>query len=140
MTVSISGVPYRLAVRVYYEDTDAAGVVYYANYLRYMERARTEWLSALGFDLANVEREHGIVFAVHRVDIEYRVPARLGDRLEATLALVELGRASMTTEQEVRRGTETLTRARVAIACLGRTRWRPARIPAALHARLEAHL
>jgi acyl-CoA thioester hydrolase len=140
MTLSTSGGTFRLAVRVYYEDTDAAGVVYYANYLRYMERARTEWLSALGFDLANVEREHGIVFAVHRVDIEYRLPARLGDRLEATLALVELGRASITAEQDVRRGADTLTRARVAIACLGRAHWRPARIPAALHARLEAHL
>ena len=81
---------FRLPVRVYYEDTDAAGVVYYANYLRYMERARTEWLAALGFDLAALELEHGIVFAVRRVDIEYRLPARLGDRLDVTLALLEL--------------------------------------------------
>jgi acyl-CoA thioester hydrolase len=138
--VTVPGATYRLPVRVYYEDTDAAGVVYYANYLRFMERARTEWLSALGFDLANVEREHGIVFAVHRVDIEYRLPARLGDSLDATLVLVELGRTRMIAMQEVRRGEQTLTHARVAIACLDRSHWRPARIPAALHARLEAAL
>ena len=94
MTARMRSATYCLPVRVYYEDTDAAGVVYYANYLRFMERARTEWLSMLGVDLASVEREHGIVFAVHRVDIEYRLPARLGDRLDATLVLVELGRAA----------------------------------------------
>jgi acyl-CoA thioester hydrolase len=134
------GATYCLPVRVYYEDTDAAGVVYYANYLRFMERARTEWLSTLGFDLASVEREHGIVFAVHRVDIEYRLPARLGDRLDATLALVELRRARLAAVQEVRRGTQALTHARVSIACLDRNHWRPTRLPAALHARLEAEL
>jgi acyl-CoA thioester hydrolase len=137
MSQRMPGATFRLAARVYYEDTDAAGVVYYANYLRFMERARTEWLSSLGFDLADVERKHGVVFAVHRVDIEYRLPARLGDRLEITLALVELGRASITVEQETRRGADVLTRARVAIACLERARWRPARIPAALAHRLE---
>ena len=63
-----------LPVRVYYEDTDAAGVVYYANYLKFMERARTEWLASLGFDLAAFEREHGVVFVVHRVEIDYRLP------------------------------------------------------------------
>jgi acyl-CoA thioester hydrolase len=134
------GATYHLAARVYYEDTDAAGVVYYANYLRFMERARTEWLSSLGFDLADVEREHGVVFAVHRVDIEYRLPARLGDRLDVTLALVELGRARMTALQEVRRDVQTLSHARVTIACLDRAHWRPARIPPAVHARMEAQL
>ena len=138
MTSPMSGEPYRLAVRVYYEDTDAAGVVYYANYLRFMERARTEWLAALGFDLADVEREHGVVFAVHRADIEYRLPARLGDRLEVTVELLDVRRASIAVDQRIRRDRETLTRARVAIACLDRTHWRPARIPPALHARLEA--
>ena len=139
MTSLGPGEPWRLAVRVYYEDTDAAGVVHYANYLRYMERARTEWLTALGFDLAALELEHGIVFAVQRVDIEYRLPARLGDRLDVTLALLELGRARMTAVQEVRRGVQTLTHARVTIACLDRARWQPARIPAAVRTRMEGH-
>ena len=92
---------FRFPIRVYYEDTDAAGVVYYANYLRYMERTRTEWLGSLGFDLATFESGHGIAFVVHRVAIEYRLPARLGDRLDATLALVELRRARMVALQQV---------------------------------------
>lgn len=130
----------RLPVRVYYEDTDAAGVVYYANYLRYMERARSEWLSALGFDAARLERDDGVVFVVHRVEIDFRAPARLGDRLDATVALVELQRARMVVLQDVLREGRTLTHARVAIACLNRASFRPSRIPAAVHARLESLL
>jgi len=133
----MSGATFRFPVRVYYEDTDAAGIVYYANYLRYMERARTEWLSSLGFDLADLERALGIVFVVHRVEIDFRLPARLGERLDATLTLVELHRARMIALQDVRREPQTLTCARVTLACLNRANWRPARIPADLHARLE---
>jgi acyl-CoA thioester hydrolase len=137
---AVPGTPFRLAARVYYEDTDAAGVVYYANYLRYMERARTEWLAALGFDLAALESGQGVVFAVHRVDIEYLAPARLGDRIEVTVALEQLGRARMIALQEVRREAQTLTRARVVIACLDRSRWLPARLPATVRARMEGAL
>jgi acyl-CoA thioester hydrolase len=131
---------FRLAVRVYYEDTDAAGVVYYANYLRFMERARTEWLSSLGVDLPGLERLEGIVFVVHRVEIDYRLPARLGERLDATLALAELHRARMVALQDVRRDGQVLTHARVTLACLDRASWRPARIPAALRTRMESLL
>ena len=81
--------PFRLPLRVYYEDTDAGGIVYYANYLKYMERARTEWLAWLGHELSALERVEGIVFVVHRVEIDYRIPARLGDRIDATVTLVE---------------------------------------------------
>ena len=129
---------FRLPIRVYYEDTDAAGVVYYANYLRFMERTRTEWLGSLGFDLATFESTHGVAFVVHRVEIEYRLPARLGDRLDATLALIELRRARMVALQQVWHDERMLTEARVAVACIDRATWRPARIPAALHKRLEA--
>jgi len=129
---------YRFPLRVYYEDTDAAGVVYYANYLKYMERARTEWLSSLGVDVGELERVEGIVFVVHRVEIDYRLPARLGERLGATVALVELHRARIAVLQEVRRNGDVLTHARVALACLNRASWRPARIPAVLRARLES--
>ena len=129
--------PFRLPLRVYYEDTDAAGVVYYANYLRFMERARTEWLGALGVDLAEFERVHGLVFVVSRMEIDYLAPARLGDRLEATLRLIELGRARMVAVQDVRRGDHILARACVTLACIDRGNWRPARIPAVLHGRLE---
>jgi acyl-CoA thioester hydrolase len=127
---------FRLPLRVYYEDTDAAGVVYYANYLKFMERARTEWLASLGFELSALERVEGAVFVVHRVEIDYRIPARLGESLDATLTLVDLHRARMAITQDVARGREVLTHARVAIACLDRATWRPTRIPAALHERL----
>jgi acyl-CoA thioester hydrolase len=130
---------FRFPVRVYYEDTDAAGVVYYANYLKFMERARTEWLSSLGFELAAVEREHGVVFVVHRVEIDFRKPAQLSDRLDVTLTLVKLGRALLVADQAVERGAETLTQARVTLACVEPSNWRPARIPAPLAARMEAH-
>jgi tol-pal system-associated acyl-CoA thioesterase len=128
---------FRLPIRVYYEDTDAAGVVYYANYLRFMERTRTEWLGSLGFDLATFESTHGVAFVVHRVEIDYRRPARLGDRLDATLALVELHRARMVALQQVWRGADMLTDALVAVACIDRATFRPSRIPLALHSRLE---
>lgn len=128
---------FRFPLTVYYEDTDAAGVVYYANYLKFMERARTEWLGSLGFDVAEFEVAHGVVFVVYRMEIDYRLPARLCDRLEATLELVELARARMVALQQVRRGTSVLAQARVTLACVERMSWRPARIPAALHDRLE---
>jgi len=131
------GEPFRFPLTVYYEDTDAAGVVYYANYLKFMERARTEWLASLGFGLAEFEAAHGVIFVVHRMEIEYRLPARLGDRLEATLELSELGRARMVALQQVRRGASLMALARVTLACVERAHWRPARIPAVLHGRLE---
>jgi len=129
--------PFRLPIRVYYEDTDAAGIVYYANYLKYMERARTEWLSSLGYELSALECVEGIVFVVHRVEIDYRIPAKLGEQIDATLALVELHRARMVVLQDVVRGDQMLTHARVALACVDRKNWRPTRIPAPLHQRLE---
>jgi acyl-CoA thioester hydrolase len=138
MTTASSGENFRLAVRVYYEDTDAAGVVYYANYLRFMERARTEWLTAHGFELATLERTHGIAFAVRRVDIEYLRPARLGDRLDVTVRIVSGGRASFVADQAILRAGETLTQARVTVACLDRLHWRPTRIPAQIAAHLES--
>ena len=129
--------PFRFPFRVYYEDTDAGGVVYYANYLRFMERARTEWLGSLGVELSELERAHGVVFVVSRMEIDYLSPARLGERLHATLRLIELGRARMVAVQDVRRGDSILARARVTLACIDRSNWRPARIPAVLHGRLE---
>jgi len=129
--------PFRLPVRVYYEDTDAAGVVYYANYLKFMERARTEWLEALGFPLAAFEREHGVVFVVHRCEIDYLSPARLNDALDVSVEPVKLGAATIKARQDVRRGNDVLTSALVTLACLDAERWRPARMPASLAAILE---
>lgn len=131
--------PFCFPVRVYYEDTDAAGVVYYANYLCYMERARTEWLSSLGMELAVLEREHAVAFVVHRVDIRYSLPARLGDRLEVGVALQDLGRSRLVLQQRITRAGDTLTDARVTLACLHPAQWRAVRIPRPLFARLQQH-
>ena len=108
--------PYGFHVRVYYEDTDAAGVVYYANYLKYMERARTEWLESLGFPLAAFEREHGVVFVVHRCEIDFLQPGRLNDSLDVSVEPVKLGAATIKARQDVRRGTDVLTSALVTLA------------------------
>jgi acyl-CoA thioester hydrolase len=129
--------PFRWPVRVYYEDTDAGGVVYYANYLRFLERARTEWLASLGITLNALERDHGVLFVVHRLDIEYHLPARLYDALEVTLALATLGRSRIAAEQDVFRGDEQLIGARVTLACLDPVSWRPARIPASVAAKID---
>jgi acyl-CoA thioester hydrolase len=128
---------FRWPVRVYYEDTDAAGVVYYANYLRFLERARTEWLASLGLTLTGLEREHGVVFVVHRLEIEYLQPARLYDPLEVTLVPIEFGKSRLVLLQDVLRDGAALVRAKVTLACLARASWRPARIPADAVERME---
>jgi acyl-CoA thioester hydrolase len=129
--------PFRFAVRVYYEDTDAAGVVYYANYLRFMERARTEWLAAIGFPLAAFEREHGVAFVVHRCEIDFRRPARLQDALEVTVEPAELGGTRFVARQRVLLADDVLTDAKVTLACVDTVRWRPTRIPSPLRQTLE---
>ncbi len=129
--------PFSFPVRVYYEDTDAAGVVYYANYLKFMERARTEWLAALGFPLAAFEREHRVAFVVHRAEIDFRAPARLNDTLAVTVEVVDRGAARLIARQHVLRDGVLLTAARVTLACVDTSRWRPTRMPEPLMQRLE---
>ena len=129
--------PFHFPVRVYYEDTDAAGVVYYANYLKFMERARTEWLEALGFPLAAFEREHGVVFVVYRCEIDFRQPARLNDALDVSVEPVKLGATTIKARQVVRRGADIVTSAVVTLACLDGARWRPVRMPASLAKKME---
>jgi len=131
------GQPFRFPVRVYYEDTDAAGVVYYANYLKFMERARTEWLASLGFPIAAFARDHGVVFVVRRCEIDFAAPARLNDDLEVTVEVLDRGASRIKARQEVRRGATLLTAARVTLACLDAARWRPVRMPARLAQQLE---
>jgi acyl-CoA thioester hydrolase len=130
--VTLGSPLFSLPVRVYYEDTDAAGVVYYANYLRFLERARTEWLAAIGHPLAELERSHGIVFVVRRVEIDYRMPARLFDRLDVTFDIASLNKVTLVARQEVRRGGEKLVSALVELACVDSTQWKPRRIPVRL--------
>jgi len=129
---------FSLPIRVYYEDTDAGGVVYYANYLKFMERARTEWLRSLGFSQDELARDPGVVFAVRTATLEFLRPARLDDRLEATVEVRERGRASLTFFQTVRRGDEVVCEGEVRVACLGARDFTPNPIPAVLIQRLDA--
>jgi acyl-CoA thioester hydrolase len=138
MTAIERGEPFRFPVRVYYEDTDAAGVVYYANYLKFLERARSEWLSSRGFEVAALEQGRGIAFAVRRVEIDYLKPARLGERLSVSFAVVEGHRSRLVARQQIFRDAELLTDARVTIVCLDQATWKPVRIPAELLAHMES--
>jgi len=116
-------------VRVYWEDTDAGGVVYYATYLKFMERARTEWLRALGFEQDTLRDEAGVVFMVRRVEVDYLSPARFNDQIEVSVDLYEVGRASLSVEQTLTRGATRLVSARVTLACVDAARFKPVRIP-----------
>jgi acyl-CoA thioester hydrolase len=122
---------FSLPVRVYYEDTDSGGVVYYANYLKFMERARTEWLRSLGFEQDALREREGVVFAVRRAEIDYRKPAVFNDLLMVTADLSGSGRASLDFEHRlVREADGTLCcNALVKVACLNETTLRPQRIP-----------
>ncbi len=118
-------------VRVYYEDTDAAGIVYYASYLRFAERARTELTRALGLSHARLLNEAGILFAVRRCTADFLAPARLDDLLAVHTSLTHLGGASVDMQQTIRRGHADLVRLAVRLACVG-SGGRPERIPDAV--------
>ena len=125
------------SVRVYYEDTDNGGVVYYANYLKFMERARTEWLRSLGYEQDRLAEEQGILFAVTSVRLDYLLPARFNDLLEVSARVTGPGKASITFEQEVRRGDRVLCRGTIRIACIDSKTLRPVRIPSDLYGELH---
>ncbi len=129
-----SAAVFRWPVRVYYEDTDAAGVVFYANYLRFMERARTEWLRALGYDQQRLRQSHGILFVARKAAIRFLQPARLDDLLTVTARLSGHGRAGIDFRQEVVRDRDgaVCCRGDVNIACVDTERMRPVRIPEVL--------
>ncbi|UWR23377.1 tol-pal system-associated acyl-CoA thioesterase [Sulfitobacter sp. S190] len=117
-------------IRVYYEDTDMAGIVYYANYLRYIERARSDWVRDVGIDQLAM-KEAGVVFAVRRVEVDYILPARFDDVLEVRTDLESLGPARMVMAQQVWRETTLLLEAKVTVVCIG-AGGRPTRLPAEL--------
>lgn len=123
-------------VRVYYEDTDSGGVVYYANYLKYMERARTEYLRASGFEQTALAADHGVMFVVRRVSIEYHKPARFNDELIVTSRVTQLGRCRIVFRQAIERG-EMLVSGEVDVACVSATTFKPAKIPSSLRQAME---
>ncbi|MBL3571210.1 tol-pal system-associated acyl-CoA thioesterase [Rhodovulum sulfidophilum] len=127
---------HRFAVRVYYEDTDLAGIVYYANYLKFIERGRSEWVRGIGLDQVRLKAETGIVFAVRRVEADYLSPARFDDLLTVETDLVRATAARLVLDQAVLRGDTRLFEARVTLAALG-PEGRPARLPAEFRRSLE---
>lgn len=127
---------FKWPVRVYYEDTDLGGVVYYANYLKFMERARTEWLRALGFEQAALAREHGVVFVVSWLTIDYLKPAVFDDELAVTVELEKLGAGQIILMQAIAREAQALATARVRLGCVNPDTFKPVRIPEPVIARL----
>jgi acyl-CoA thioester hydrolase len=125
-------------VRIYWEDTDAGGVVYHAQYLAFLERARTEWLRARGIGQERLRGEHDLVFAVRAMRIDFRAPARLDDALDVTAAIRECRRASLVFAQSIRRGADLLLDAEVRVAALSASGFRPRQIPQPLHDTLNA--
>ncbi len=127
---------FSIPIRVYYEDTDAGGVVYYANYLRFMERARTEWLRNLGFEQDELSRKDGVVFAVRSANLQFIKAARFNDMLQVDAMVTAKGKASVTLKQTITRGDELICSGEVRLACVDAARFAPKPIPAAVASRI----
>lgn len=125
-------------VRVYYEDTDAGGIVFYANYLKFFERARTEWLRAADVGQQALRDEHGAIFVVKSASIDYHAPAKLDDALNLTLSIEKLGRASVQFLQQAWHGEVLLASATVKVGCVDAVTLRPRALPEASAAKMRA--
>jgi acyl-CoA thioester hydrolase len=119
---------FRVPIRVYWEDTDAAGIVFYANYLKYFERARTEWLRGLGFGQEALRRD-GVAFVVSETSLRYLRPARLDDMIDVSVEVLHLGQASLELAQQALRADELLAEGTIRIGCVELGTFRPCRIP-----------
>lgn len=127
---------FEFTLRVYWEDTDAGGVVFYANYLKFFERARTEWLRELGHGQERLRVDGGAMFVVSDTTMRYRRPARLDDLLRITVRLAQVTRTSITLDQQAWRGDELLTEGSIRIACVEAGTFQPRRIPTEITSRL----
>ncbi|MBI1777231.1 MAG: tol-pal system-associated acyl-CoA thioesterase [Proteobacteria bacterium] len=134
---SLEGGVHRFPIRVYYEDTDAAGVVYHGNYLKYAERARTEMMRGLGLSHSELASRLGLVFTVRRCEIDYRAPARLDDELQVATRILEVGGARLMAEQTITRAGGALARLVLTLACVTAA-GRPARLPNDLRSAIAA--
>jgi len=132
----VSGAEFSYKLRVYIEDTDAGGIVYYVNYLKFMERARTEMMRAMGFGKDYIFN-HDLMFVVRDVAVRYRLPAQLDDELVATAAIRELSGAAMRLQQTIKRGDQLLAEGEVTIACVDRAGVKPRRLPREMSQRLR---
>lgn len=123
---------------MYFEDTDAGGIVYYANFLKFFERCRTEWLRALGVEQTQLAQQSRLQFVVAQLAVDYMRPARLDDELTITARIAEQARSYLVFEQRALRGAELLAQAKVKVACVDIERLAPARLPAELTAALQS--
>ena len=129
--------PFEWPVRVYYEDTDAGGVVYYASYLRFFERARTEWLRSFGVTQQTLAEEHAVLFVVSKASVDYIAPARLDDELLVSAKPARFGRASVQFEQHALRQGTRVASAKIAIVCVSLDGMRPVAIPPEVLAKMK---
>ena len=129
---------FALPVRVYIEDTDAGGIVYYVNYLKFMERSRTEFLRSLGYDKPAILGE-GLLLVVHSAQVIYRRPARLDDQLKVTAEVVKIARTYVEFQQNVLRGNELMCEGLIRIACVSGETMKPNPIPIAMFERIKSH-
>lgn len=128
---------YSVPVRVYYEDTDAGGVVYYANYLRFMERCRSDWLREIGVEVSEVTRRFGVIFAVRAATLQYHKPARLSDLLDVSIAGLKPGKVSMQLDQTIHRDRELLCQGDIKLASLDAASFDPHPIPSEILDRIN---
>ena len=128
---------FALPVRVYFQDTDAGGVVYHASYVNFMERARTEWLRTHGYSNAGLMKEFGVVFVVRTLKLDYLKPALLDDLLDVTAQIKDIGRSRLTLLQTVQRGVDLLTEAEVHLVCVSLASFKPVAVPEVLRVQLE---
>jgi acyl-CoA thioester hydrolase len=138
MGADLKSPPFSIALRVYYQDTDAGGVTFHAAYLEFFERSRIEWLRERGFDSRVMTGEFRCLFIVRKLRIEYRQPALLDDLLQVTTEIQQLGRAQLTFAQQVFRDQELLAEAAVNLACVGASDLRPMAIPEVIRSRCAA--
>lgn len=124
-------------IRVYYEDTDSGGVVYHANYIKFMERARTEWLRNLGFEQDELRDNDGVIFAVRSVQLDYFLPAKFNDELRVSSKVIQKGKASISIEQEVLRSTNILCKGVIKVATLDDKSFKPKAMPENLYSAIK---
>jgi len=129
---------FSLPIRIYFEDTDSGGVVYHSNYLKFMERARTEWLRSIGIDQRHLKQDNHIMFVVHRIDIQFKLPARFNDDLIVKSELKDIGSSKIEFSQMIYRNDEMLIDASVDIACIDSEKFKPVRIPPTIKQTMES--
>ncbi len=129
---------YQYTTRVYYEDTDAGGIVYHANYLKFMERCRCEWLNDLGYSVVRLQQDYGVNFVVAEAGLKFHAPAKLFDQLNVTCEMLQLGKVQMTIEQKIYNGSELLCTGTIKLATLDQTSYKLVVLPKSLRQALES--